>query len=167
MTVTEKVPIYCGIDNGVSGALAALQSDRVLQVTPLPVIKVGKEQSLDVVAFRTLLHALEPDYILVEPAQKFSPGKMALCSTWRCWGMIEAVLRIDKFRWEPVNPRTWQKMMFSGHIRADDQDSKQAAIQVCSRLFPMQSLLPTLKSKKPDAGLADALLIAEYARRTR
>ena len=160
--------IICGIDNGVSGAIAALYEDgNVVHLSSLPIIKIGKDNSLDVVTFRELLQTIKPNYILVEPAQKFSPGKLALCSTWFCWGMIRAILEIDKYKWEPVNPKTWQKVMFSGHVRSADQTSKDAAIIVCQRLFPKVSLLPTLKSKKPDSGLADALLLAEFCRRTR
>jgi hypothetical protein len=92
---------------------------------------------------------------------------MALCSTWRCWGMIETVLELNKYRWEPINPALWQKAMFRGHVRTKDQDSKNVSIEVARRLFPNTSLVPTAKSRSPSSGLADALLIAEWARRNR
>jgi hypothetical protein len=57
--------------------------------------------------------------------------------------------------------------MFADHIRAIDQDSKKASILVAKRLFPEIRLARTEKSKLPDSGMADALLIAEYARRKR
>jgi hypothetical protein len=146
------------------------EGGNVLYLNSLPIIKVGKDNSLDVKTFRNTLHDLTKEYsetILVEPAQKFSPGKLALCSTWFCWGMIRAILEIDKYKWEPVNPRTWQKEMFSGHIRSKDQTSKDASIIVCQRIFPKTSLLPTPKTKKPNSGWADSLLLAEFGRLNR
>lgn len=163
--------IYIGIDNGVSGAYAALSKDgEVLCLRNLPVTIVGKDKRLDVVTLRADLAALaiaKWPIIIAEQAQKFSPGKMALCSTWRSWGSIETVLDLNNYQWEPINPAAWQKVMFNGHVRAADQDSKNAAIVVAGRLFPNQSLLRTPGCKKPDSGLADALLISEFARRHR
>jgi hypothetical protein len=63
--------------------------------------------------------------------------------------------------------------MFADHLREVDQKEdgkrakKTASIVVAKRLFPNVNLARTEKSKTPDSGLADALLIAEYARRKR
>lgn len=163
--------LFLGIDNGVSGAIAAIDGEgKVVALQSLPVRKVGSDNTLDVVAFSELLAALVTGYspyAIAEQAQKFSKGTMALASTWRCWGMIQAVLELSRYPWEPINPSAWQKPMFSGHFRAKDQDTKSVSIEIAGRIFPHQSLLPTLKSKRPDSGLADALLIAEFARRNR
>jgi hypothetical protein len=167
--------IYIGIDNGVTGAMAALDSDgAIIYLAPLPTTVVGKWTQLNTTIFRTQLAELTRDrsaHVLVEPAQLFSPGKKALCSTWMCWGMLQAVL--DGYPWEPINPQRWQRVMFADHVRAVDQKTegqqrkKSASIIVAQRLYPRANLARTLKSKVPDSGLCDALLIATYARRTR
>ena len=43
--------------------------------------------------------------------------------------------------------------------------NKQKSIEVCRKLFPDVSLLPTSRCKKSHDGMAEALLMAEYARR--
>jgi hypothetical protein len=166
--------IFVGIDNGVTGAVAALAEDgRVVYLGPLPVVKIGSETVLDERLFRAQLAVLRKDYadstmhVLVEPAQTFTPGSKALRSTWACWGAIRTVLNLEGYAWEPVNPQKWQRAMFSDHVRAVDQTAKNASIVVSQRLFPATKLLRTEKSRTPDSGLADALLIAEYGRRKR
>ena len=42
---------------------------------------------------------------------------------------------------------------------------KNTSIDVCKRLFPQVSLLPSGKCRKDNDGMAEALLMAEYARR--
>jgi len=169
--------LFIGIDNGVTGAMAALTAEgSVIYLASLPVVKVGTMTVLDAESFRRQLFDLNHSYsphILIEPAQLFSPGKKALTSTWMCWGALRAILEIGEYVWEPVNPQKWQREMFSDHVRAIDQkadgkrDKKEASILVAKRLFPSVKLTRTAKSTVPDSGLADALLIAEYARRKR
>jgi hypothetical protein len=43
--------------------------------------------------------------------------------------------------------------------------SKNTSIAVCKRLFPDVSLLPSERCRKDHDGMAEALLMAEYARR--
>lgn len=163
--------LFVGIDNGVTGALAALdEAGRVIALAPLPVTKIKSMTVLDGATFKSRLDALcngRRAHVLIEPAQMFTPGKKALASTWMCYGALRAILETSGYAWEPVGPQRWQKVMFADHVRAVDQDSKKTSILVAKRLFPDTRLSRTEKSKVPDSGMADALLIAEYARRKR
>lgn len=163
--------LFIGIDNGISGAYAALTQDGlVVELAPLPVTKIKTATVLDVTVFKTILSELcsnKRPHILIESAQKFSRGKNALTSTWMCYGSLWTILEISGYAWEPVSPKKWQQAMFAEHVRTKDQSSKQASIYVAKHLFPETRLTRTEKSKKPDSGMADALLIAEYARRKR
>jgi hypothetical protein len=169
--------LYVGIDNGISGAMAALTTaGEIVHLAPLPVITVGRMTVLDAATFHRDLAELARDrrpHILVEPAQLFSPGKKALTSTWMCYGALRAILEIGGYAWEPINPQTWQREMFAGHVREVDrkEDGKQrkktASIVVAQRLFPGAKLTRTEKSKTLDSGLADALLIASFCQRKR
>jgi len=47
-----------------------------------------------------------------------------------------------------------------------NQCDKNSSIEVAKRLFPGIDLRRTERSRKDDDGLAEALLMAEYARRT-
>jgi hypothetical protein len=165
--------LFVGIDNGISGACAALDAaGQIVHLAPLPVRTVGRATMLDVTEFRDQLTKLTSGYrphILVEAAQMFSPGKKALASTWCCYGSLCAI--IEGYTWEPVNPQTWQREMFKGHVREAGAEKKgvknSASVQVAKQLFPGIKLTRTEKSKTPDSGLADAILIAVYCRRKR
>ena len=74
------------------------------------------------------------------------------------FGWIQGVLESNHIPYELVRPQKWKKE-FS--ITAD----KNRSVEVCKRLFPELSLLPTERCKKESDGLAEATLMAEYARR--
>lgn len=87
--------------------------------------------------------------------------KQGLSSTWafaRNVGIIEGILIGLWIPYQLVPPRVWKKE-FS--LTSD----KAKSVEVCHRLFPDVSLKRTEKSHKDDNNLAEALLMAEYARR--
>jgi hypothetical protein len=61
-----------------------------------------------------------------------------------------------------VHPSTWKKEMFRD---AAYKKGKGASILAAKRLFPSVSLRLTEGAKKDSDGAAEALLLAEYARR--
>lgn len=80
----------------------------------------------------------------------FNFGKVA--------GFIEGVLTAYGIPYQLIPPQTWKKE-FS--LNSDKQNS----IMVARRLFPSVNLRRTDKCKKDHDGMAEALLMAEYARR--
>ena len=74
------------------------------------------------------------------------------------WGRIMGVLDALRIPYELVRPQKWKKA-FS--VTSD----KNSSIAVCKRLFPDVSLKRTERCVKDDDGMAEALLMAEYARR--
>lgn len=85
-------------------------------------------------------------------------GVTSMFSFGENFGFIQGVLSSFGIPFELVHPRKWKKE-FS--ITSD----KNTSIEVCKRLFPDVSLLPTDRSRKESDGMAEALLMAEYARR--
>ena len=73
-------------------------------------------------------------------------------------GYIEGLLQAFDIPYQLVPPQTWTKEFC---VTSD----KNTSIEVCRKLFPHVSLLPTEKSRKSSDGMAEAILIAEYARR--
>ena len=73
-------------------------------------------------------------------------------------GFIEGVLAALGIGYQLIPPKTW-KAEFG--LNSD----KAASIEVCKRLFPGVNLLATDKCRKDSDGMAEALLMAEYARR--
>ena len=73
------------------------------------------------------------------------------------FGFIQGLLIAFGIPYELVRPQKWKKE-FS--ITGD----KNSSIQVCKRLFPTANLRKE-GGRKDDDGMAEALLMAEYARR--
>lgn len=85
-------------------------------------------------------------------------GVTSMFSFGKSAGFIEGVLSAYGIPFELVQPQKWKKE-FS--ITSD----KNSSIAVCKRLFPKASLLRTERCKTEHDGMAEALLMAEYARR--
>lgn len=73
-------------------------------------------------------------------------------------GFIEGVLEALGIPYQLIAPQRWKKEFTLN-------SEKQKSIEVCERLFPNVNLLPTEKCRVKSDGMAEALLMAEYARR--
>lgn len=73
-------------------------------------------------------------------------------------GYIKGVLEAFKIPYQEITPQKWKREFGLS-------SKKSLSTDVCSKLFPGVDLLATPKSKKPHDGMAEALLMAEYARR--
>lgn len=159
--------MYLGVDNGLSGALALLSSSGTpVWDLPMPVVKRGKNNELDIAELhRKFLELREvPNVtVVIEGPAKFSPGKMALCSMHQCYGTLMGIIGVLGFRTHVITaPRTWQKEFWSV---TGGYDTKVEALRVARMLWPQDTFLRTPKCSKPDTGIVDARLIAEYGRR--
>ena len=85
-------------------------------------------------------------------------GVTSMFNFGKGFGWILGILDAYTVPYELVRPQKWKKE-FS--ITSD----KNTSIAVCKRLFPWVSLLPTERCRKDNDGMAEALLMAEYARR--
>lgn len=154
--------IVIGIDPGGKGGIGWIDDTLTkgnVDVRPMP---ETPKQIFD------LLHGIVEDEVEVhaflEKAQSFP--KQGIASAYNYGhhnGFLEGALTALAIPYTLVKPNVWMKRMHAG---ADSKlDTKDRSIQVCQRLFPTVSLLPTPKCKKPADGMAEALLIAEDGRR--
>lgn len=74
------------------------------------------------------------------------------------FGFIQGLLTAYSIPYELVTPQKWKKEF---QITGD----KNSSIAVCKRLFPDVSLRRTDRCKKDHDGMAEALLLACYAKR--
>lgn len=74
------------------------------------------------------------------------------------YGFIQGLLTAYSIPYELVTPNKWKKEF---QVTGD----KNSSIDVCKRLFPGVSLRRTDRCRKDDDGMAEALLLAEYAKR--
>lgn len=145
--------VYVGIDPGKSGALAVLYPDGKVERT-----------LFDSTEYDNILHHLSSRYPfeVVCCVEKVSamPGQgvVSMFNFGHNLGFIEGLLKAYSIPYQLVPPQTWKKeFSLSG--------DKAKSIEVCQKLFPNVNLLATERSRKPSDGIAEAILMAEYARR--
>lgn len=152
-----------GIDPGVEGA-AALIADAGVAVFDLPVAQYGATKQISGPLLTALLVMLEPDQVVIEDnrasPQSRTSGKtnysMGL-SMGVCIGVVGALgIPLDR-----LSPRTWQRVMGMATVPAAER--KEAARQRAIELWP--NLATEGLTRKKDHNRAEALLIAEAARR--
>jgi hypothetical protein len=88
--------------------------------------------------------------------------KQGVVSTWKFaenYGFIQGVLSSYDISYQLVPPQKWKKA-----FSLVNQD-KNKSIEVAQKLFPNVNLFATERCRKPSDGMAESLLLAEYARR--
>jgi len=144
------VKTFVGIDPGKSGALAVLYPNGSVETQPF-----------NAVNYVDVLSGLRgSDVICCVEKVSAMPGQgvVSMFNFGHNLGFIEGVLQANGIAYQLVPPQTWKKE-FS--LSSD----KAKSIEVCQKLFPKVSLLATDRSRKPSDGIAEAVLMAEYARR--
>ncbi len=100
-------------------------------------------------------------------------------------GFIIGLLQISQIPFTKVGPKKWQKVMWEGirpveipvikkKVHQVDKkgnlkykvDTKATSLIAAKRLFPKETFLATERSKVPHDGIVDAVLLAEYCKRT-
>lgn len=162
--------IYVGIDVGMSGAVAIIpdpidkESIFGIEVFDTPMTLVGKKHVYNLKEMVVMLSKLRNRSILDDPVlvgieQVHSMPKEGVHSAFvfgRGAGLWEGMVAAFGLKYEMITPQRWKKAMMDGMPK-----EKGASIVVARRLFPEVDL-----PRKKDHGKADALLIAEYLRRT-
>lgn len=144
-----------GIDPGKSGALAILYLDedkQLIRTKAIPFEATAYRDALACCAGSRVVCCVEK--VGAMPGQ----GVVSMFNFGHNLGLIEGLLQAYKIPYQLVPPQTWKKeFSLTGN--------KQSSIDVCKKLFPDVNLLPTARSRKENDGMAESLLMAEYARR--
>ena len=172
-----------GIDPGKNGALAVLGlNGAVFETRPMPLIAGAKKSrpEYDIRSITNYLKGYRADccLVMVERSQPlsmirnpkgrpgpdaFKPGSIAQFNRGVQRG-FEWLLTALEIPFQLVAPRSWMKVMHAG---APGDDTKQRSVIAAQRLFPGVDLRRTPRCRKADHGIAEALLLAEFGRRTR
>lgn len=138
--------IYIGIDPGKDGAMAIIDGENVRIVH----------------ASEGYLHKLldiQGAFAVVERVSAMpGQGVVSMFHFGVEYGHVLGMLDALQIPYQTVPPRTWKKA-FS--LTGD----KEKSIETAKRLFPGVNLKRTERCKKEHDGMAEALLMAEYARR--
>lgn len=142
--------LYVGIDPGKSGALAVLYPDGTVKTVPFS--QASYIVTLNEIKNHEVMCCLEK--VGAMPGQ----GVVSMFNFGHNLGFIEGVLQASLIPYQLVPPQTWKKEFSLS-------SEKTKSIEVCQKLFPTANLLATERSRKPSDGIAEAVLMAEYARR--
>jgi len=164
--------IYIGIDNGLTGGIAILNTGKLF-LHVMPVVSDGKKNRVDVERLADIIrgyagYAGNRFLVAMYERPVGSRNVSAAVSMQDSFARIESVLILECLRREPITPQKWQKMFWKKPKMAKGQkfDTKAAALKVAKQLWPEQNWLRTSKCTKAHDGMVDAALIAEYCRRT-
>ncbi len=165
-----KEIVYVGIDPGLNGAVAAITSKRrVVGVwdAPTSTVKRGKTNKrvyqpiIMANILRDLMQSTEIQIVGLEFVHAMpGQGVSSMFSMGMGVGMWEGVIAALQMPMEHVTPQRWKKLM----LQAGTGDNKQASIIKAQQIFPKAAAL--YLTRKKDDGRAEAMLIAEYLRRT-
>lgn len=150
--------IYIGIDPGKNGGIALINS-----------ISPEINNTVHIFSEDTLIECISEvcEYVggsenircVLEKVNAMpGQGVVSMFNFGQNFGFIQGVLKSFGIPFELVPPQKWKKE-FS--VTSD----KNTSIEVAKRLFPGVNLKATERCKKDHDGMAEALLMAEYARR--
>ena len=147
--------VFIGIDPGKNGGIAIIDAqDGLAQTAPysdtglIDALQMITEAYADV----GIICCLEK--VGAMPGQ----GVVSMFNFGQSYGYIKGVLESFRIPYQEITPQKWKREF---GLSSD----KAASAEVCRKLFPDINLLATPRSKKPHDGMAEALLMAEYARR--
>ena len=154
---------YIGIDPGLDGGVAILETDENPQVFVMPVKPTGKgrEVNVNTIVCEGWLHSVTGVVIERQQCYPKQGGKSNYTIGYN-YGKLIALLEAEAVPFEVVAPKEWQREFGISGAKGDTK--KQAAL-VAARLFPCVELRATERCRVPHSGKVDALLIAEYGRR--
>jgi Holliday junction resolvasome RuvABC endonuclease subunit len=146
---------YLGIDPGLSGALAIVETINdvpvLVDAIDMPATGTGAKARVDIIAAAEWIAKHAPSMAYVERAQAF-PGQGASSgfSYGRAVGAIEAAITLCQIPMILIEASGWKRSL---HLPGKD---KEAARQRALQLFPSQHVL---LARKKDHGRAEAALL--------
>lgn len=156
---------YVGIDPGVSGGIAVVWSDGLVDSLPMPVTEREVWHCFRSMAPRTppLQHNL---FAVIEKVSGFAGDRgsgsngPAMFKFGQSYGGLRMALVAAGIPFEEVTPQTWQKAM-----GVPSRKKEETRVQFKNRLKGRASQL--FPNEKVTLATCDALLIAEYCKRKR
>lgn len=149
--------IYIGIDPGKDGGFAI-----IFEQEPRIIVRPWDEKDfidhMTEVSQTISMNGYRASTCLEKVAAMPGQGVSSMFTFGKSVGFIEGVLQTLEIPYQPIVPRKW-KAEFS--LTKD----KGKSVEVASKLFPHVDLLRSPRCRKPSDGMAEALLMAEYARR--
>lgn len=163
--------VVMAVDPGLDGGLAFLQdTGEILHYQKMPtrpVLEDGKrtgKRIIDIAQIAAMVARLEPEQVFIERVHAMpKQGVTSMFTFGMGYGMIlglclslEAIIHT-----ELVTPQKWQKFMYAQLCGAPGMAPKERAMARFYEIWP-----ELLDQNVTHDGIIDALLIAEYGRRS-
>ena len=143
--------IYAGIDPGKKGGLSIIFEDGEIRCVPL--------QHGSLIAYCKAFTGLPGIRFCLEAVHAMpKQGVRSVFTFGEEYGYIKGVLEAYAISYQEIPPERWKKEF---GLNTD----KKKSIEVCKALFPDVSLMATERCRVEHDGMAESLLLAEYARR--
>lgn len=161
-------PTVVGIDPGLDGAFVVIEPDEKMYWYLMPVLKMGKQREVNPTGVAWLVERfqyIEDVQVFLERAIPFAMGAKSAFNYGRGFAAIEIALGQAEIPVTYVEPAKWTKIMHQG---TDARlKPKERSLVAARRLVPkMLKNVPIGRSGRVNEGVLDALLIAEYGRRS-
>lgn len=143
--------MWMGIDPGKDGAWAFIDSET----------GAAWAVPFDRGEFVKACKALEGEEVVCCLEKVGAMPKQGVTSTFtfgKTAGFLEGVLESCGIAYQLITPQKWKKEFSLDHTKA-------RSVEVCRQLFPGVNLRRTERCKKDHDGMAEALLMALYAKR--
>lgn len=156
--------VFIGIDPGKDGAMAILGYRETPILIPFDETEYANQlRRLDPFGPRAGVTTTDPltPFCVIEHVNAMPGQGVTSCFSFgQNFGFILGLLTAFRIPYELVRPQKWKKEFSC-------TSDKNTSIEVAKRLFPGVDLRRTPKCTKPHDGIAEALLMAEFARRFR
>ena len=146
--------VFIGTDPGKKGGIACIDTEENVSFT----VPYSDKELIDLCSDVSYDGIKEVVCCLEKVSAMPGQGVVSMFSFGQSVGYIKGVLESFRIPYQEITPKKWK-----GEFGLNSE--KAASAEVCRKLFPDISLLATPKCKKPHDGMAEALLMAEYARR--
>lgn len=142
---------YVGIDPGANGGFAILHDSEIEFYSVF-----DKQEFLN--AMYSLSRRQENTRVCIEKVHSMpKQGSVSMFNFGVSYGWLKGVLDAYEISYQEIPPQTWKKEFGLN-------SKKEKSIEVCKQLFPAANLVPHNHRTAHD-GIAESLLMAEYARR--
>jgi len=174
MPTRVKIKYFCGIDIGLSGAIVIQNSfDNNVVIHVTPTIKNAPDYA-KMAEILSYYRGKDCHVVLENLHSIFGASAKSNFSFGSICGATEMALISNQIPYTRVQATDWQKLMFEGIKEVSKakktptgkarRDTKAMSILACKRLFPKVSLIAP-RCRTDHDGIADALLMSEYAKR--
>lgn len=156
--------LTCGVDPGKKGGAVILDSTgKIISKSTMFI----KNTEFDPIAYSSFLsnEQYRVNHIVIERVTAMPKnGVVSMFHFGMAFMFCQVVPMMLQIPMTLVTPQVWQKVLHTG---IDQKlDPKQRSLIAFQRLFPTEDLRATERCKNQHDGLIDAVLLAEWGRRT-